>query len=197
MDDRIGLISFNLFMTALLALAVAAAGVLVILATAGVFTPDQTFDGLFAELITRLETADTNQEIVNYAIGAALVLVGFVIGMVQVALFTGRERLMIIQDSPQGTVRIARDSIAELVERKMCEDRAVSSCHSSIDEKEGELDIECSARVQMGADMTKVTTEGQRRVKEAVESLLSVHVRGVAVKAKYVTNRKGRLITVE
>lgn len=197
MNDRSGLNLFNLFMTVLLALAAGAIGVFLVLATAGVFTPDAAFDGLFSEIIARLDDSDGAQSAINYVIGTALVVFAFLVIMVQVAVFTRTDRLIVIQDSSDGRVTVARESIRDLAERTMRADQSVVSCKCSLDESEEQLVISCRAGIAMGADIPRVAAEAKQRTKAAVENLLGVHVREVIVDGKYIGSRSGRLVAAE
>jgi hypothetical protein len=197
MRERIGLNIFNLLMAILLALAGGSVGTLLVLATAGVFVPEQTFGGVFASLIDELETGDAIHATIYYMVGVAMVLAGSLVLFIQVALIGRKERLVIIKDSPDGTVTVVKQSIRELAERTMCVDRAVISCSCSLDESDGGLIVKCRPKIMMGSDMTKVTAEGQQRTKEAVERLLGIRVLEVTVNAQYTGARKGRLVTAE
>jgi hypothetical protein len=197
MRQRSGLNLFNLLMTTLLALAAGAIGVLLMMATAGVFVPDRSFGGSLASLIDELETGDATRTTIYYAIGIAMVMAGFLVLLVQVMLIGRKEPMVLIRESPEGAVRVLRQSIRELAERTMCADRAVVSCGCSLDESDGGLVVECRPKIIMGSDMTKVTTDGQRRTKEAVERLLGIRVREVSVNARYIGARKGRLVAAE
>lgn len=186
--------SFNRIVMVLLAIAVIAAGVIVLLVVFGADAVTNMFpQGWMSDYVSRLTTLTGTPR--NLTIGYTILAIvgGLLLLLFETATLRRPEPTLRVVSDEHGSVAIDSRSVRELVDTVAREVHGVRDTHSSIRERDGALRITVRPTMALGINVPEATNQVQGRVREAVESLVGVPVSEVLVKAKYQTTRERRL----
>lgn len=177
--------ALNRLLASILGLLLGAAGVMGILATAGVFDAQGFVDGVLAEAITRMSDSSDTTMVLLYAISSLLLLLGLVILALEIAQMIVTRDMVTIADDRSGTTQVAVDSIERLCEKVALSNRDVTSCDCAVSTPPEGLTINCKTQLKLGADVPAVTSNLQASIRDAVETLLGLPVANIYIDARY------------
>ena len=183
--------TFNAFFVSLVALASIASGVFILLIVTGILAPKAvpftTFDAQASAMAAKAG-ADI---LIDIAIAAGLVALGALLIGLQLRRLAGAVTpgMLLLQSDPEGSVRMALDSIRELAEMAGKGSREVRDIHCAVQVTKGGLRLRCTAILRMGCDVPEVSKHVQHNVLETVERLIGVQVIDVPIRARYLRDR--------
>lgn len=174
--------TMNWILVLLLALAVIVASIAVLIVTVGWFTPGQVAVtpwmrdqlGLFTNL-----SGDAWARTV--AISGALIFVGLAVLIFDLIPGPRQPSQLVVSQDGRGTVRIRRDSIADLVNYEATTIPGIMESESRADEDQGSLAIHSRVSIGPDANATEIAETLQERVKSAVEHHIGRRVSQVSV----------------
>ena len=171
----------NRIIVLILALLVLLSGVLVLLIAAGTVVPG---DLLLLQFESVAEVEGTDLATTN-GIAGAMVVFGVLLLIFELRTIKTRPQWVLVSAGEEGVVRMALDSIRELVERTGESNRSVRKPKCRVCVTSGGLRIRCFANLSMGMEVPKVSAELQESINDIVQRMTGLAVVDVAVKAKY------------
>ena len=175
----------NRFIVLVVALLAVLVGVLTLLVAIDALDPEEIpGDLLVAELEDVAHSTGSDLQ-ANVGFGIALVVGGLFFLMLELKPLGTGPRMVLVSAGEEGVVRIAHESIRELVERTGRGHRSVRGLKCRVRVTSGGLRIRCLVTLNMGSDIPKVSSELQESVDDVVERLTGLSVLDVAVRAKY------------
>ena len=183
--------AFNALFVSLVALAVIAAGVFILLIVTGILAATVVPFTIFDAQASAMAAKKGPGVLTDVGIASGLVIVGLLLIGLQLRRLAGAVTpgMLLLQSDPQGSVRLALDSIRELAEMSGKASREVRDIHCTVQVIKGGLRLRCTAILRMGCDVPEVSKHVQQNVLETVERLTGVQVIDVPIRARYLRDR--------